>query len=293
MPKKAGSSRAGDPSSDYEHWDQEAAAARALEHANRSEAVDRASGAVWNFAFGSNINPAKVAERQMTAMYAVRGRLPGWRLLFNHRGGYGNIEATAVIAERGLDVSHLTPPEPEPEPEPVTEARPKCATPGCGFLRHSSLGHGYCCNACMRGGAHGRACEREEAAAVLPSLVQDEVHGALLLLTKEEFGRLASEEYGYDTIEVAVHVYEEDVAASYTQQGGAGGKKSKQARIRPKIATVVRALAFKTSACAAVEATTLPSTRYIQLLREGAASIGIDKGYREWLGRVPSSASVF
>ena len=38
--------------------------------------------------------------------------------------------------------------------------RPKCARPGCNFLRHSSQGHDYCCNACKEGQDHGPACER-------------------------------------------------------------------------------------------------------------------------------------
>ena len=297
MPKK-GSKRASDPSSEYDSWNTETATARALEHASRSQAVDRATGGIWNFAFGSNLNPAIVADRGMAPLHAVRGRLPGWSLLFSHRGGYGNIESTAAIAERGLDVTRLSPqvPEPEPEPgpgpEPGIEARPQCARDGCTFLRHTTQAHAYCCIACkMRGGAHGGACERDELEAgpdVAAQRPQDEVHGALLLLSKEDFGRLASEEYGYDTVEVAVHVYDEDLAASYRQEG----KKQKGRAATPKIGALVHALAFKSSACAEVEASALPSTRYVRLLREGAAMVEIAKGYREWLEAIPSLSVV-
>jgi len=58
-------------------------------------------------------------------------------------------------------------PEPEPEPEPALgfgDSRPKCAREGCGYLCHSSQGHGFCCAACRNGQPHGRACERIVAA---------------------------------------------------------------------------------------------------------------------------------
>jgi hypothetical protein len=43
----------------YDKWDRSAAAARALQHADRSSARD-AEGCIWNFAYGSNISAAKV-----------------------------------------------------------------------------------------------------------------------------------------------------------------------------------------------------------------------------------------
>ena len=290
MPQAPGRrSRAGDPSAEYAAWDRQAAAARALAHASNSQAVDRSgTGGVWNFAFGSNMLPAKIAERSMTPLHAVRGSLAGWRLLFNHRGGYGNIESAAAIAEQRLDLQHLSHlPEPEMEPEQDIDCRSCCASASCSYLAHSTQAHGHCCKACMRGEGHGVACER--VAAPRGALPLDEVHGALLLLSRDEFGRLASEEYGYNTIEVAVQVYEEDLAASYTQ--APPGKK--KAGAHPKIGPTIHALAFKSSACAVVEADTLPSTRYIGLLREGAATMSIDQRYCDWLERVPSRKTVY
>ena len=47
----------------YEKWDREAAAARALQHADASGARD-AGGGIWNFAFGSNMSASKVIPPQ-------------------------------------------------------------------------------------------------------------------------------------------------------------------------------------------------------------------------------------
>lgn len=295
MRKAGGRSRASDPSSEYASWDRQAATARALAHVGTSKAVDRSTRGVWNFAFGSNMLPEKVAERRMEPLCVVRGRLPGWRLLFNHRGGYGNIESTDVISEQQLDLTHLEPQselEPQPEPEEDTDSRSTCTSSGCNYLAHKTQEHGYCCKACMRGkGTHGAACEQVEATSQpLGALPQDEVHGALLLLTHEEFGRLASEEYGYNTIELAVHVYEEDLAACCTYQKLPVG--TKQAGRHPKIGGTIHALAFKSSACAVVEASTIPSTRYINLLREGATTLRIDKRYCDWLEKLESRQTV-
>ena len=80
-------------------------------------------------AFGSNLNPAKVADRRMAPLHAVRGVLPGWSLLFNHRGGYGNIESAAAIAEQRLDLTRLSP-APEPEPEPYARNHSAAACDG-------------------------------------------------------------------------------------------------------------------------------------------------------------------
>ncbi len=43
----------------YDKWDRAAAAARALQHADASDARD-AGGGIWNFAFGSNMSASKV-----------------------------------------------------------------------------------------------------------------------------------------------------------------------------------------------------------------------------------------
>ena len=172
----------------YNSWDCEAAAQRALSHADGSGSSDE-DGSIWNFAFGSNISAAKVRSRGMLPLAAVRGRLPGWTLLFNHTGGYANIEPADLA--RQMDLSKL--------PQPVPE----------------------------------------------------ETHGMLLRLSRREFAELARQEYAYDTVEVAVEVYDAD---------------------GPR---VQRALAFKTSPCALTTSRTLPSERYARIIREGAREAAI------------------
>ena len=92
-------------SSAYSNWDRDLATTRALQAADNSRATD--NNCIYNFAFGSNLNPTKVKSRNMSPKEVLRGFLPEWQLLFNHIGGYGNIEQTAVIQELNLDVSRL------------------------------------------------------------------------------------------------------------------------------------------------------------------------------------------
>ena len=49
------------------------------------------------------------------------------------------------------------------------------------------------------------------------------------------------------------------------------------------------ALAFKTNACAIAAPNTLPSTRYIRLIREGAQQTGVEPSYCRWLEKIPSN----
>ena len=44
----------------------------------------------------------------------------------------------------------------------------------------------------------------------LPQPVPDETHGMLLKLSRRAFADLARQEYAYDTVEVAVEVYDAD-----------------------------------------------------------------------------------
>ena len=89
---------------DYSRWSCDRSAERALQHADRSGATQDNGGAVWNFAFGSNLNVGRVRRRGIVPLVApLRGRLPGWCLVFNHIGGYGNIEKVP----NALDMSAL------------------------------------------------------------------------------------------------------------------------------------------------------------------------------------------
>jgi len=81
------------------------------QHATSSTSTSAPSSAagsdgVWNFAFGANINPWKLRDqRKITPKEEVVGRLRGWRLVFNHKGGMGNIERWTV-ADNGPDAVH-------------------------------------------------------------------------------------------------------------------------------------------------------------------------------------------
>jgi hypothetical protein len=127
----------------YDNWDRSAGAARALHHADNSSARD-AEGNIWNFAFGSNMSSSKVGlfialfqhylaqfclyyinsfctffatsqvlSRGIKPIQTQPARLRGWCLLFNHVGGYGNIESFERIQQQGMDVSHLPHPLPQ------------------------------------------------------------------------------------------------------------------------------------------------------------------------------------
>ena len=76
------------------------------------------------------------------------------------------------------------------------------------------------------------------------------------------------QEYAYDTIEVATDV--DDPCC--------GNR-------------IVHSLAFKTSACAVSHCKTLPSHRYMSIIRQGARQVGLEEPYCSWLDRVPTQCS--
>jgi hypothetical protein len=75
----------------------------------------------------------------------------------------------------------------------------------------------------------------------------------------------AAQEYAYDTLEVAVDLCDTSVS--------------------PRI---VSALAFKTSSCAVAPCQTLPSHRYMGIIRQGAREAALSGSYCSWLDRVPT-----
>lgn len=48
---------------------------------------------VWNFGYGANINPWKLENKRGIHPIGntLRGKMIGWRLLFDHKGGFGNV----------------------------------------------------------------------------------------------------------------------------------------------------------------------------------------------------------
>lgn len=96
----------------YSSWDREAAAQRALAAADSGQASE-SDGTIWNFAFGSNMSKQKVHDRCLQPVQACRGRLPGWTVLFNHVGGFANIESQEKVAAARMDLSRLPSPIPD------------------------------------------------------------------------------------------------------------------------------------------------------------------------------------
>ena len=72
------------------------AAQRALDYLsdNKHLSIPSEKGpCIWNFGFGANINPWKLEQKRNIHPIGekLRGKLMGWRLLFDHKGGFGNI----------------------------------------------------------------------------------------------------------------------------------------------------------------------------------------------------------
>ena len=69
---------------------------------------DDTGARVWYFGFGANINPWKLRERRgIIPLAEIPGKVAGWRLLFNHKGGMGNVQRLDELpADDGPDAVH-------------------------------------------------------------------------------------------------------------------------------------------------------------------------------------------
>eukprot|EP00966_Prymnesium_polylepis_P063228 1467399-Prymnesium_polylepis.1 len=204
---------------------------RALERADQFGAA--VAGNVWNFAYGSNLSPSKVRSRGLKPVKTLRGKLPGWSLLFNHQ-----VPPPCKTRRLWMHRAHFC----------VVASCP--AQGGFGDIERVSKIHR----------------DRYSVGPLAP--VPEVVHGAMILLTRADFARLAWQEWCYDTVEVPVKLYAEDCAG--------------------QIGRIQSAMAFKTIDSALVSANTLPSARYIGIIREGARTVGIESAYLSWLERIPS-----
>ncbi len=80
--------------------------ARVRSGAMHASATQQATDAIWNFAYGANINETKLrAVRKMMPLDSQPCVLAGWRLAFNHNGGMGNLVRDPRAACHG--VAHL------------------------------------------------------------------------------------------------------------------------------------------------------------------------------------------
>ena len=84
----------------------------------------------------------------------------------------------------------------------------------------------------------------------------DEVHGILLYITPQDFKTLCKIEYEYGTTDVQVTAYD-------------GRQIVAKAFVTPPEFKLARSLP--------------PTERYLNLIREGCETMGIDPGYRAWL----------
>mmetsp|Transcript_160209 Transcript_160209/g.283811 ORF Transcript_160209/g.283811 Transcript_160209/m.283811 type:complete len:589 (-) Transcript_160209:77-1843(-) len=73
-----------------------------------SRAADgSASGASWIFVYGANVDSSKqLRKRKIKPLEEAAGRLRGFRLVFNHSGGTGNIERLGDNSDSGPDAVH-------------------------------------------------------------------------------------------------------------------------------------------------------------------------------------------
>eukprot|EP00898_Chlorokybus_atmophyticus_P003734 jgi/Chlat1/4361/Chrsp29S04610 len=63
--------------------------------------------AVWNFAYGANMNPKTLTgQRRIIPMQSHPASITGLELVFNHRGGVGNVQPAADPRKRVHGVLH-------------------------------------------------------------------------------------------------------------------------------------------------------------------------------------------
>lgn len=69
-----------------------------------STKADPVVGAAWYFAYGSNMNPARMAARDIATHRAVAGQLSGFQLAFDKRGKFHGEGHANVIYQPGARV---------------------------------------------------------------------------------------------------------------------------------------------------------------------------------------------
>lgn len=110
-------------------------------------------------------------------------------------------------------------------------------------------------------------------------------HGALYLITREELGKLQQAEVGYALRSVNVRVYRkadrQSVGVSTTDPAPADEPKTHE--------ETITAQAFVSLPMLTLRAGLPPTSRYLQLVREGAVECGLNVSYVEWLYRLDSS----
>ena len=220
---------------------------------------------ILHFAYGANMDPAVLGRRGLTGpAWATPAVARGWRLAFNHRAAYANLEEGGSPAEarEGL-ASHppdTTPPPPPPPPPPPWPADPHgvlygLAPPDWAALVAAEGGYGVRqVEVVTYGGAGGGR--------------------------KKEGGDSGGSGGG----------------AWDSGRPGGGGSDSSSAAARPATApltppppgTILTASAFVSSPWARLKGGALPPRpAYLASLAAGARARGLEAGYCAWLGAIP------
>ncbi len=197
----------------------------------------------------------QVLSRGIKPIRSQPASLRGWFLLFNHRGGYGNIEQLSSLQQQDIDVSHL--------PQPLPDACHGVLLLVCCMVYVNVLAF-----LMQFFSSAAKISQSLRAKCVSNFLSNDVACYVVLFFFLREFHSLSSfyhQEYAYDTVEVAAEI--SDPCAGVH---------------------IVHALAFKTSACALASPKTLPSHRYMNIIRQGAREARLDATYCSWLDRVPT-----
>jgi len=185
---------------------------------------------VWTFGFGANINPWKLQERRgIIPVASSPAFLPNYRLVFNHRGGFGNIVHTPSYPNV-----------------------------------HNGSG---------------------ENKALSPKAV----HGVVLKVKLVDFAKLAAMEHQYRPEQIVVHTYSPVKKSTKHQKGGEAreevDKVSKEEPDSPlSTSKSIAALAFVSIPEYCTKQKDLqPTMRYLNLIRNGARSMGLESRYCDWL----------
>ncbi|GBF95104.1 hypothetical protein Rsub_07688 [Raphidocelis subcapitata] len=222
---------------------------------------------VWTFAYGANLSAEKLASRGVAPLRSAPALLPGHALLFDHRGGFGNVvplddpaltaaaAAAAAAAATAAAVRAAAATGAAEGPERAAAAAAAAGEKGATAAAAAAAAPGAAA-------AAAAAAEPSPAGSPLPPA---DVHGVLHLLRPADYGALTNAEHEYWPLEVE--------ALPYPTAGAAPAP--------------VRAVAFASPPSRRIAPRLPPPRRYLDLIRGGAEDWGLEASYRAWLDSLP------